>query len=381
MTWNERARRACAAAAMVLALPLGAAQCSADALVSPPDGENVLDLTRFQQDRAAIGGKWYDYDAETHLLTPKPVQWLVRTPDDRVYGMRIVSVYDDEGESGLFNLDVFTYNGADFGASQRIVAPDNVKLRSPVCILLSDGLEVPCNTSHDVRFALQARLSTVAALTVDEPALFVGEGVEIAQMPQRTTWPAPGEITSLTDVPAAFDSTDWDFAQFSLNQPDAGLALGSLRVPQDGEVIAPQPRVHANDIWFMVTHDVSLLRLSWQRDVDNNTLVVRMRSQPLDRATLVVGAFGEERELVIPHADETQWIDFSADDGLVDGERAASAIHPTTPPPARLYDLAWVKNDDGSERLYLSTAAAVFNATALGVSEDEPPMTGPGSAQ
>ena len=82
----------------------------------PPTGEStVVDLSAFLQDRPAIGGKWYDYSVDGHVLEPKNEAWIARRIEDAnedagasgFYGFRIASVYDDDtAESGVFTLDV-----------------------------------------------------------------------------------------------------------------------------------------------------------------------------------------------------------------------------------------------------------------------------------
>ena len=46
---------------------------------------------------------WYDYDTETHVLTPKPVTYAVRTPAWTLK-LAIDRYYDDAGNAGFFTL-------------------------------------------------------------------------------------------------------------------------------------------------------------------------------------------------------------------------------------------------------------------------------------
>ncbi len=44
--------------------------------------------------------EWYDYNIMTHLLTPAPVVYVIRTGDERHYKLAIEAYYDDAGTSG-----------------------------------------------------------------------------------------------------------------------------------------------------------------------------------------------------------------------------------------------------------------------------------------
>jgi len=46
------------------------------------------------------GDGWYVYDPATHVLTPRPVVWVIRTSDGNVVKAVIESYYDDAGTSG-----------------------------------------------------------------------------------------------------------------------------------------------------------------------------------------------------------------------------------------------------------------------------------------
>lgn len=47
---------------------------------------------------------WFDYDPDTHVLTPKDLVFVVRTSEARLVATEIVSYYDEAGSSGLFTL-------------------------------------------------------------------------------------------------------------------------------------------------------------------------------------------------------------------------------------------------------------------------------------
>lgn len=50
------------------------------------------------------GAGWYAYDGQTHVLTPRPITWVVRTTDDAAIALVIAGYYDDAGTSGYFTF-------------------------------------------------------------------------------------------------------------------------------------------------------------------------------------------------------------------------------------------------------------------------------------
>lgn len=50
------------------------------------------------------GDTWYHYDDATHVLTPLPVVWVVKTDGGATLKLEIVKYYDDAGTSGWFTL-------------------------------------------------------------------------------------------------------------------------------------------------------------------------------------------------------------------------------------------------------------------------------------
>ncbi len=66
-----------------------------------PDGDdaNADPDYAFEQ-----GDRWYDYDASTHVLTPRRVVWVVRTNGGTTIKLRIERYYDEAGTAGWFTL-------------------------------------------------------------------------------------------------------------------------------------------------------------------------------------------------------------------------------------------------------------------------------------
>jgi hypothetical protein len=66
-----------------------------------PDGDDAnLDPDyAFEQ-----GDGWYDYDSTTHVLTPKPLVWVVKTAGGSTLKLEISRYYDDAGTAGFFTV-------------------------------------------------------------------------------------------------------------------------------------------------------------------------------------------------------------------------------------------------------------------------------------
>jgi hypothetical protein len=61
------------------------------------DGDGAIDYA-FDQ-----GDGWYAYDEQTHVLTPLPLVWVIRSPATTLK-LRIDSYYDAAGTSGWFTV-------------------------------------------------------------------------------------------------------------------------------------------------------------------------------------------------------------------------------------------------------------------------------------
>jgi hypothetical protein len=62
------------------------------------DGDGVDELA-FEQD-----GGWYDYDPASHVLTPRPLVWAIKTGGGHAIKLAIESYYDGVGTAGHFTL-------------------------------------------------------------------------------------------------------------------------------------------------------------------------------------------------------------------------------------------------------------------------------------
>jgi len=325
-------------------------------------GRAVVDLPRFLQDRPAIGGKWYTYNVDGHVMEPKDEAWVLRTDDGATFAFRIASIYDDgSGDSGVFHLDIAARDGDAWSAPARFVAAGNVK-DGPGCVdvvAAAAGEPAARDCAGDapwhLRLQQQQRLSVFAGFAVAEPAVFLHDTVRVARFDgvALADLPAPDSIAALDDD-ARFDSSDWSFSELAPDLPAAGQVLGdSARV--------------AGQTWWLWSSSLRLARFTMTTGADALTFSVAVH--PIDNADQSVAETPDaEGELTVPLATLPVYLAV-ADTGLVVVVAAtvlADAPHPGT---TRRWDLAVV--DEGGPRVLLSPAAAAIAGSAVGL---DPPF-------
>jgi HmuY protein len=81
-----------------------------------PDGDDINELPDYALEQ---GDGWYDYDPSTHVLTARPVTWLLRTGAGALRALRIESYYDDAGTAAKIKLRWIPLQDSQFkGESQ-----------------------------------------------------------------------------------------------------------------------------------------------------------------------------------------------------------------------------------------------------------------------
>ncbi len=338
------------------------AACERPPVAGPPavvdDDRVLLDLPSFLQDRPAIGGKWYDYSVDGHVLEPKSEAWILKDDVDtsgapapeaiNTFGFRIASVYDDDsGETGLFTLEVVRREGAVWTDSELFTAPANVKDGAPVCVDLGSKSGIDCDDDGwQLRFTLQSRLSVFAAFAVAEPAVFLADGVLVARvdgLSSLSELPDPATLQTLDDEPA-FDSSDWDFSRYAADLPVPGRVLGSLA------------RAEAVP-WDFVSADFALVRWSVAR-VDDDTLRFSLQQQPIGREDLTIPKdLGDSVDVDVNVGALPVFVSFSAADLLTPAADLAGSSWPLQPPFAKRYDLV-IEDDAGTGELQLLLSPA-----------------------
>ena len=346
--------RCCAGVALVSLLacerpPVGGAPYVAE-------GSATVDLPSFLQDRPAIGGKWYDYSVDGHILQPKSELWIARLRDGEHCAFRIDSVYDDDtGNSGVFHFSVAHHRGGAWGDAVAVTAGGNVK-DGDVCLALSDGATVPCDDdTWDLRLINQARLSVFAGFAVAEPAIVIHDAVVAARLDgaSLSALPPPSTLAPLADDPD-FATTDWRFEHLAPHLPAAGRVFGA----------ADRLVGHT---WWLASSSFHLGRL--QFSVDGGALRVIAHTFAIDNSTQAVDA-----DAVAAISDDSAvtvdvdlgalpvYIDLGGDGPVVVD---AAVVGASLPGNTRRWDLA-VVDDGGVPSVLLSPGAAALNGSALG---------------
>ena len=339
---------------------------SVDPPAPDPADPDVVDLTTFVQDRPAVGGKWYEYSVDGHVLTPRPHAWLVRSATrnaaDGVAAFRIVSVYDaDTGESGRFTIERTMRAGDAWSTPSTYTVDGNVKDGAPLCIDLLTPAQPDCQQAGwHLRFVQQSRLSTSAGFAVAEPAVFLAESVvaarvDLAADAPLSSLPDPAGVDDLDEAPPAdATSTDWDFSRFARDLPHNGRVLGALSLVDGQTFEVVTPALELATVTLTISSDGAATVDVARRpiDVDDGTLGDAIRSTTTIDLSPPLPVF----------------LKLDAVDLHTPAEKLAGTSWPTKPPFAKDYDLV-VDVDDvaGEPALLLSPAVAarrVFDASA-----------------
>jgi hypothetical protein len=81
-----------------------------EALFTPPASGYVSDApdgddANMEPDYAFEQGEgWYAYDQETHVLTPRPLVWVVKTAGGSTIKLELLGYYDDAGTAGFLTF-------------------------------------------------------------------------------------------------------------------------------------------------------------------------------------------------------------------------------------------------------------------------------------
>jgi hypothetical protein len=332
----------------------------------PPDVDDTREtiaLETFVQDRPAIGGKWYDYSVDGHILQPKGEAWLLRRGEAQ-HAFTITSVYDDNtGDSGQFHLAIAHRTGNVWSAPAPFVATTNVKdTDSSVCVDVGDAassaVEVDCaSDAWELRFAEQSRLSVFAGFAVKEPAVFLADDVVVARVDvvraddgsvDFAALPDPSTRSALVESDAAFDSTDWDFAAYAPDLPQNGQALGRLsRIAGQRFAMVDGGRGFVE--FSVAAVDDDTLRFSLRRtEIDFETFTV-----PKERAAFVDIDIDVDADPASP-----TFVSFQEADAKTPADALEGVAWPLALPSSRVYDVM-VFADDAEPRLVLSPATAL----------------------
>lgn len=370
----------------------------------PPGRVGPVAIETFTQDRPAIAGKWFEYDPDGHTLTPKDQAWIVRervvddvsgAPTDRYFAFRITNIYEsDAAESGLFTLGVAVHDdvAGAWGSEEEWVTPRNVKLTGAMCVDVFTRTEVACtDEGWQLRLAVFSYFSPLAGIAVAEPGVYVRSvagtdafgDVKLARLDGVTalaSLPDPVTLGELDDgAPAAWDGTDWSFAQLAPDLPLAGMAVGDR--------VLGANFTSTGDVLWLMTSRFTLYRVQVapvsDGDVDGG-LRLTFSAVDVDRGDFTApdtmpGATSVD--VALPSPGSARYLSLRSETLDLAEADLAGVVWPHAPPLTTKWDLALERprgDADGSDvRLLVSPASAVLNATQLGLDENLPPVSTP----
>lgn len=343
----------------------------------PGGDERAVDLD-FQhpgwlQDRHAIMGRWYDYEADGHTLTPRPYAWVLRD-GDRDASFRIVSYYDaDTAAPGRITLSFSQWTGAAWASPQSYTTSVNIKDEDvPLCVDVFAVAEVDCDgDAWQLMLRMYRDMAILSVIVIKDPGLFVRSwagrddlgAVRVARVDDQTdltALPAPSTVAELADgPPSSWESTDWDFGRLAPNLPEAGMALGR-RVFDDGFVGRDDPYYFLNGRFFLAK---ATIRPKTDGVVDDG-VVIRFGADELVREDMSVAAYPELRtvEIAAPAVGDVAYVSFSSEDLQVDPDKLDGTSWPFLPPDNGAWDLAFERAGEDELRVVASPAIAVFPA-------------------
>lgn len=348
-----------------------------------PEGAYELDLGPFLGEGHAVAADWYDYDFDTHILTPTANKsFVVRdtSGDTPAYAaFKVITYYSEEtGASGLFTLELSTWDGSAWSAPATWTSGRDIKTEGAACVDLFQGGASPrtgvaCDGDD---WQLQLRIFPLfvpeVALVVGNPGIFVrsiagvsgyGEvSVATAAEDDLTALPDPTSIGELDDgPPSSFNAVDWDRGLFAPNLPERGMVIGQgLSSPTSPE----------GDVYFLVTPQRELLKLAATITGEEGPeeVGVRYAISSLDAPSGLYVPFGDEREatLAVPDVGEVTYV--RMEDGDLVQDAAESISRQVTPPFEQEWVLALERPTaaGGALRVVLSSSSTAFNHTAAG---------------
>jgi hypothetical protein len=340
-----------------------------------PEGAFALDLAPFRGEAHAVAASWYDYDFDTHILTPTADKsFVVRdtSGDAPAYAaFKIVTYYNqDTGASGLFTLERTTWDGAAWTTPVPWVSERDIKTEGAACVDLFSGDEVDCEGDG---WQLQLRIFPLfvpeVALVVGNPGVFVRSlaGVEgfdevtVATVAEDnlSALPDPSTLGELDDGPASSpNATDWDRNLLAPNLPERGMVIGAgLQTPSSP----------AGDVYFLVTPQREMLKLT--AAVGEGEVTVTYAISSLHAPSGLYVPFGDEQQatLTIPAAGEVTYV--RLEEGALVQDPDEPLRRQLTPPFEQEWAFALehlpVSDGDGL-RWVLSSSSTAFNHTAAG---------------
>jgi len=125
---------------------------------------------RFVLEPHAPGDQWYNYDGQTHIVTPREEVYVFDRGDTR-FAVELTSYYDRRGESGVFSLRAASLTRDGVGLVHELQLDGNVK-RAPVCVRVApEPRTVSCEGAWDLVFRTELRVIPGAGFAVNNPSI------------------------------------------------------------------------------------------------------------------------------------------------------------------------------------------------------------------
>ncbi|QDG50840.1 hypothetical protein FIV42_08875 [Persicimonas caeni] len=293
-----------------LALLVGAAGCNIETTPSDQDadaggddtGRQVALTDGFYAERYGVGASWYDYDSQTHALTPRPFVYRVTSAQTDV-AFRVVSYYDEEGTSGFFTLQT---RPLDASTIVEFEIGDSVK-EAPVCVDLETPAVVDCAEAHHVVLRTDLRVVPAAGFAVQDPWIYASTHFTSAS--PLTVQRAEGD--SLEVLPDA-----WTRLPDAKSRRADSLLAGRLAALADGE---------SSDVLVQATADMQLAAWSVTR-VGDAELSFAASCEELatsEDAQTLPDVGGARRASIAVDADGASYVDLCAESGPTVVSRAS----------------------------------------------------------
>jgi hypothetical protein len=350
-------------------------------------------LEGFQQDRYAMGTKWYAYEPGAHVLTPYPQAFILRDEDSattRYAAFRVKSYYDENtAESGLFTLALSFWENGAWTDEQEWETPRNVKNTGPMCVDIFSESEKGCDANG---WQLSLRnvqyMAVFSGIVVNNAGVFVRSAAatddygrvlitHIDDKPSLDGLPDPTTIPLLDDAPPPdFLTTDWAFEEFAPNLPEAGMIIGT-RYVDDGFV-------GRDDVWALVNSRFWAVKFTLRPTVDGDPsagLEVTFGRAELDVEDMSydIDTFNTLTTIHLdaPAAGDVRYLSFQNADlspapPILDPDAVTNASWPHKPPNERAWDLA-LETVDGTIRVLLSPGCGAAPVTQYEIFEGTEP--------
>lgn len=353
-------------------LGLGACGPGGDGEPEIPEGAFGIDLSTFVGDQRAIAAGWYDYDFDSHILTPFPQSYVVVDTSEgapRYAAFRVLTYYDEAtAESGHFSLAVSTWSSG-WAAATEWSSASSIRTGGAVCLDLFTLEEPACDgAGWQLQLRVFPLLVPEVSLVVGNPGIFLRSVAGHPELDEvraatldvddLTGLPDPTTLAELDDGPSpAWDDVHWDRGALAPNLPERGMVVG--------RALADRAEAPAH-VLFLLTASLDLVRFSIEAGADPDTFQVTSSVAERHVRSGLHLPFGPPRTVTLAAPSEGGLVYLSfADDDLVAYGGEVPVADQLTPPFEDGWDCA-LERVEGALRLVLSPSALAHDLTAAG---------------